>query len=657
MSGPRPSFLRRRAELRAGPGGQRVAAGVAFVVLCLAGMIALPYWTASRTAAVRGQIRGTLTPLQITTERLHREVLAMATALRGYQLTGTGSFAEAFVESEGGVRADFGRARALARRAGGTAFLAEIAAAEDVYRLWVEAARPLLASAPSRADAAGGIEAGVITPALEPFTRRMNRLTRLLRERESALADRLAGLQRTERQLVLVLGILAGVVLAYLVHLAVSLLGARRALAEALERKDRFLATLSHELRTPLTPILGWIELLRHETDPARRARGLEAIRRNVELEAQLVGDLLDLSRVVNQKLQLDFRRTDAAAALRAAVDTVGHLADAKHIPLIVDLPPEPLVVLADETRLVQVAWNLLSNAIKFSPPGTPVRLAARRSGGGIEVVVEDRGEGILADQLPHVFKPFEQPGLARHGRRGGLGIGLALSRSLVEMHGGWIHGESDGPGRGSRFTVHLPLVPPAASVEPRTDGAASAEAAASRAVDPNGPGAPRFESLSPPARGLAALAVLRRTGAHAAEAERRRRVLLVEDSADTQEALCLLLQEWGYEVSTAAEVDGALREAARERPDVVISDIALSRGDGLELARALRRAEAAAGASRALMVGVSGWASEADRGRALDAGFDAYLAKPVDLGALRRLVDEAGEPRGVAAAPGAAAR
>jgi signal transduction histidine kinase/ActR/RegA family two-component response regulator len=648
---------------------------VAFVVLCLAGMIALPYWTASLTAGVRGEIRTTLAPLQITTERLHREVLAMAAALRGHQLTGAGSFAQAFEDGEQGVRADFGRARGLAERAGGD-LAAEVTAAEEVYELWVESARPVIAgSVPPPAPEEAQVQAGVVTPALEPFTRRMNRLTRVLREREEELADRLARLQRTERQLVLVLGTLAGVVLAYLVHLAVSLLRARRDLADALERKDRFLATISHELRTPLTPILGWIELLREERDPARRARGLEAIRRNVALEAQLVDDLLDLSRVVNQKLQLDFRRIDASAALRSAVDTVRHLADAKRIPLVVELPDEPLVIVADETRVVQVAWNLLSNAIKFSPPGAPVRLAASDSGDGVVVVVEDRGEGILPHQLQHVFEPFEQPGLARHGRRGGLGIGLALSRSLVELHGGWIRGESAGSGRGSRFTFHLPPAPPgapraieapgveaapggpggrAAAAVPGEAGAGGephepvgAEAAA-RSRDGAHAEAPRgapFGAESTPARGLAAIAALRRAGGHPGGTPLRR-VLLVEDSADTQEALRLLLQEWGYEVSTATELEGALREAARVRPEVVISDIALSHGDGLQLARALRRAEEVGGSARAMMVGVSGWASEADRGRALDAGFDEYLAKPVDLGALRRLLESAGSRR-----------
>jgi signal transduction histidine kinase/ActR/RegA family two-component response regulator len=693
MTELRPSFLRRRAELRGGPGGQRVAAGVAFVVLCLAGMIALPYWTASLTAGVRGEIRSTLAPLQITTERLHREVLAMAAALRGHQLTGAGSFAQAFEEGEQGVRADFGRARGLAERAGGH-FAAEVTAAEEVYELWVESARPVIAgSVPRPAPEEAQVQPGIGTPALEPFTRRMNRLTRILREREEELADRLARLQRTERQLVLVLGTLAAVVLAYLVHLAVSLLRARRDLADALERKDRFLATISHELRTPLTPILGWIELLREEQDPARRARGLEAIRRNVALEAQLVDDLLDLSRVVNQKLQLDFRRIDASAALRSAVDTVRHLADAKRIPLVVELPDGPLVIVADETRVVQVAWNLLSNAIKFSPPGAPVRLAASASGDGVVVVVEDGGEGILPHQLQHVFEPFEQPGVARHGRRGGLGIGLALARSLVELHGGWIRGESDGSGRGSRFTFHLPPAPPGAAraVEaPEADaspgGAGESVARGRRAAGagdelrgPTGAGAearsrdgadadvPRVAPFGPestPARGLAAIAALRRAGGPP-RGTPLRRVLLVEDSADTQEALRLLLQEWGYEVSTATELEGALREAARVRPEVVISDIALSHGDGLQLARELRRAEEVGGNARAMMVGVSGWASEADRGRALDAGFDEYLAKPVNLGALRRLLESAGPRRhgdaftgtGRAAASGPAAR
>ncbi|MFN2432630.1 MAG: ATP-binding protein, partial [Gemmatimonadota bacterium] len=423
-----------------------------------------------------------------------------------------------------------------------------------------------------------------------------------------------------------------------------------RELEEANERKDRFVATLSHELRTPLTPILGWLELLRREQDPQTRARGLDAIERNVVLEAQLVEDLLDLSRVVNQKLELAFTRMHVGEAIAAAVDTVRHLADAKGVRLEVASPGVPLAIEADETRFIQVIWNLVSNAIKFTPPGGLVRVAARAHGERLVVSVDDEGEGIRPELLEHIFKPFEQD--LRQGQgRGGLGIGLALCRSLVELHGGSIAAESEGPGQGARFSFWLPLAgSPGVAAAPagrglrvraeallphrRDSGAEAGPARAGAGSGSNG-GAVRSPPWTPRSSpGGGALAGEDGAGT-------RRRLLLVEDNPDTLEAMRILLSAWGYGVTAASNVAQAREALSRGGQEVVISDIGMPHVDGMAFAREVRSREATEdGGRRLALVAISGYASQADRRGALEAGFDAYVTKPIDFVSLKAILD-----------------
>ncbi|HEY7462032.1 MAG TPA: ATP-binding protein [Gemmatimonadota bacterium] len=421
-------------------------------------------------------------------------------------------------------------------------------------------------------------------------------------------------------------------------------LSRERELADANERKDRFVATVSHELRTPLTPILGWIELLRDERDPRRVRQGLEAIRRNVQLEAQLVDDLLDLSRVVNQKLELDFQRVDVGEVIAAAVGTVQHLADAKGVRLDVRSPERPADVTADETRLIQVLWNLLSNAIKFTPSGGRVSLVAETPGDRLRVVVEDEGEGIPADFLSHVFKPFEQV-TRRHRRRGGLGIGLALAHSLVALHGGEILAESEGPGRGARFTFWIPRHRPG----PATAGAIRRRPARRAAATGGGSG-DGFSDWSPGQSDLEEGDMMgepsdgEQEAAARAAAERPpgRSVLVVEDNPDTLEAMRILLESWGCEVTAVDNAPAALAAARERRLDAVVSDIGMPEVDGLAFAAELRKLHTGQAGSRPLLIAITGFASKADRERALAAGFDAFLTKPIDFGSLRELLSRA---------------
>jgi signal transduction histidine kinase/FixJ family two-component response regulator len=366
-----------------------------------------------------------------------------------------------------------------------------------------------------------------------------------------------------------------------------------RAQAENASRaKDQFLATLSHELRTPLNAILGWAGLLRDASgDPDRVARGLAVVERNGRALAHLVSDLLDMSRLSAGDMEVMREDVELLTVVDEAIESVRAAARAKSVALTRAAGPELPRVLGDRARLQQVAWNLVSNAVKFTPPGGAVEVRLAVEGGRAIVEVKDTGIGIAPDVLPRVFDAFVQADGSPARRHGGLGLGLAITRELVELHGGTIGAESEGPGRGTTFRVSLPVSPPVP------------------AVAPGGPG------TRPDLRGAT--------------------VLVVDDEVDSRDLLLQLLDSWGARPSGAASAREALEVIARERPDLVVSDIAMPGEDGIAFVRELRRMEAARGESPVPVAALTAFARADDRDRTLAAGFDAHLAKPVEPAAL----------------------
>jgi signal transduction histidine kinase len=371
--------------------------------------------------------------------------------------------------------------------------------------------------------------------------------------------------------------------------------------AESANRaKDEFLAILSHELRTPLTPILAWTRLLRDGAlDPGTAARGLDAIERNALGQTQLVDDLLDVSRIVSGKMRVDRCPLDPVAVVRAACDSARPAADAKGLTLTITLDAAGAIVLADPDRLRQVVANLLSNAVKFSPRGGRVDVTVRRGAATVDIVVADTGAGIPADVLPHVFERFRQADSTSTRAHGGLGLGLAIVRHLVELHGGRVVAESPGENRGATFRVTLP-------VESATT-------------------APTAETRVP----LRAAGVVRLDG---------RRVLVVDDDRDTLEMLCALLAQAGADVRAAGSVREALDTFAAWRPDVLVTDIGMPGEDGHALIRTLRERERA-GDGALPAIALTAYARPEDRAAALAAGFDVHVAKPIDPSALLALL------------------
>ena len=366
-------------------------------------------------------------------------------------------------------------------------------------------------------------------------------------------------------------------------------------LAAANQSKDVFLATLSHELRTPLTPILGWINLLRTgQLDAGGLAQALDVIERNARLQSRLIDDLLDISRIASGKLRFDPKPCDLNQAAEAAVETVRASAEQQQVELRVKLAAGPLVVSGEPVRLQQIIWNLLSNAVKFTEPGGRVALRTEAAGGEARVVVEDTGIGIPPDFLPHVFDRFRQADGTRTRRYSGLGLGLAIVDALTKLHKGHVAAESEGTGRGARFTFTLPRV------------TQTAHAAGTQTES-----AP--EALCP-------------------------RVLVIDDAPDTLELLQALFEQKGSLVVSAASAAEALRLAAEHPPSIIISDIGMPGMDGYELLAALRRIPRLA---RVPAIAISGYAMEEDRARALRAGFAAHLAKPIDIDRLFALIQQ----------------
>jgi signal transduction histidine kinase/ActR/RegA family two-component response regulator len=368
---------------------------------------------------------------------------------------------------------------------------------------------------------------------------------------------------------------------------------ARLAAEKANRAKDEFLATLSHELRTPLTPILGWTVMLRSgNLDAAGILRGLEVIERNVRVQTQLIEDLLDVSRIVTGKLRVEVRAIELVPVIEAGLDAVRPSADAKDIAVVVDLEPRAIRVLGDPDRLQQVVWNLASNAVKFTPRGGRVEVSLRQTDSHVLFMVHDTGKGIPLDFLPHVFERFRQADSTSTRKYGGLGLGLAIVRHLVELHGGTVQAESGGLDQGATFTVRLPLLeatPPAG----RERGTEASEGGS--AVNLGGV-----------------------------------RVLLVDDETDSRDFLSMTLRQCGAEVTALGTAEEAVSVLQRERPDVLVSDIGMPGEDGYALIRRVRALGAERG-GQVPAVALTAYAKGEDTTRALSAGYQVHLPKPVE--------------------------
>jgi PAS domain S-box-containing protein len=373
-------------------------------------------------------------------------------------------------------------------------------------------------------------------------------------------------------------------------------------LRDADRRKDEFLAMLAHELRNPLAPIRNAIELL----DPSRAPapQDFETMRavigRQVRHLSRLVDDLLDVARITQGKITLRQENVSLAAAIEAAIETVAPALDKKAHTLKTEMPDDSLYVIGDGVRIAQVLGNILSNAVKYTPQGGEILIDVRESDEVVQIAVRDNGVGMSAETIPVIFELFVQSQNSLERSEGGLGIGLPLARTLVELHGGQLEAFSGGPGHGSEFIVSLPLARAVQIAEP-----APAAAAAAAVVAPRDPG---------PAL----------------------RLLLVDDSVDAATLLAMVLEADGYDVRVAHEGKQALEVAAQFEPEIVLLDLGLPGMDGFQLAREMRKL---AHTANALLVAVTGYGQAADRLRSQEAGFDHHLVKPVSADEIQRVI------------------
>ena len=364
---------------------------------------------------------------------------------------------------------------------------------------------------------------------------------------------------------------------------------------EANRAKDQFLATVSHELRTPLTAILGWTRMLRSsQLDEDRRRRRLETIERSARAQTQLIEDLLDISRIISGKMRLEPRSIDPTDPIEAAFEAVLPTAEARSVRMTRVLATNAGPIIADPDRLQQVVWNLLTNAVKFTPKGGSVKVRLRRDESSAEITVSDNGPGIPKAFLRHVFEMFRQADAEFTRKHGGLGIGLAITRHLVELHGGAIEAHSEGEGHGATFTVRLPIGP--VRVQP--------DISEVKSTSPDELPCPvEIEGL---------------------------RVLIVDDEPDVRELLTAVLERCKVVVFAAASVQEALSLLQQHRPHVLVSDIGMPDEDGYALIRQVRALPPDAG-GKIPSLALTAYARMEDRTRALLAGFQMHVPKPID--------------------------
>lgn len=370
--------------------------------------------------------------------------------------------------------------------------------------------------------------------------------------------------------------------------------------------KDEFLATLSHELRTPLTAVLGWIRLLRAGgLDAQSTEKALEVIDRNVRSQAQLIEDLLDISRVTMGKFRLDVRPIELAAVITSAVDSLRLAADARQVRIQTVLDSHAGPVSGDFERLQQVVWNLLSNAIKFTPKQGRVQVVLERVNSHIEIRISDTGKGIRPDFLPYVFDPFSQGDAVTTRSHGGLGLGLAITRAIVELHGGTIVAQSEGEGKGSTFTVNIPVMP------------VSRQISAER-LHPKTSWKEISVECPPEVAGL--------------------KILVIDDDPDTCDMLRVVLEQCGGIVETANSAGSGFDAFRTWQPAIVISDIGMPEIDGYEFIRRIREYERPLG-QKIPAIALTAFARIEDRVRSLAAGYQMHVAKPIEPGELLTIV------------------
>ena len=391
------------------------------------------------------------------------------------------------------------------------------------------------------------------------------------------------------------------------------LISSERMVRDEVERankiKDDFLATLSHELRTPLTAMLGWTQILRnHETDSELSVRALETIERNIQIQTRLIEDLLDLSSIASGTLRLDIHPVRLPSIIDAALEMVGPDAEAKRITVARDFEPGAPAVLGDARRLQQVMWNLLSNAVKFTPDGGAITVSLRRLGSFARIDVTDSGQGIESSLLPFVFDRFRQSDSSTRRHHSGLGLGLSIVKSVVEMHGGAARAESAGPGAGATFIVLIPQT----------------------SLLNGGLGeSPHDESSSPFSSGVSVDVIDRIRGV---------RVLVVDDERDTRESFRRILEDYGAIAFVAGSAAEALAAIARHHPDVMLCDIGMPGEDGYQLiqnVRALGRRQDREIPAAAL----TAFSSSQDQARAIEGGFQIHVPKPLEPARLAGVV------------------
>jgi signal transduction histidine kinase/ActR/RegA family two-component response regulator len=393
---------------------------------------------------------------------------------------------------------------------------------------------------------------------------------------------------------------------------------ARRDAEQANRAKDEFVATLSHELRTPLNAVLGWAALLKRSgcTDSAEMLKGVDVIERNARHQAQLISDLLDISRILAGKARLDVHVVDLPLVIENALESVRPAAEAKDVRIEHDLETVDRAVIGDPTRLQQVVWNLLTNAIKFTPRGGEVRVSVARVASYVQIKVSDTGDGIDPDLLPWLFGRYRQADSSFTRRHGGLGLGLAITKHIVELHGGTIEARSEGLGKGATFSVLLPV---------RAAHAGSGEPAESPCAE---------DSISPLAN---------------SQSLRDLAILVVDDEPDARELVGRILSDCGAKVTLAASGCEALRVLGEQRPNVLVSDIGMPEMDGFALIREVR-SRYSDDDRRLVAVALTAYARPEDRTRTLLAGFHSHVAKPVEpvelVATIARLANPGSRPQ-----------